>query len=353
MKKILITLVLAAAVSMAFAQEPVASDSWAVGLGLGYPRFASINIDAENINYAAYLSIQRNFSERVGLRIKAGFSHMEGSYTDGSAMLISQSTNLITADLDFLFYPVPCDKVSPYVFGGAGGSYKMISNPQTVIPDENAGGAQLNIGAGVDFALAQDLNLVAEFGYHITDGSSLEGTIVPGEVNAQDSYLAFTIGVNYIFGKGEASELCARCGEGGGMTSAEKDRMRYNSKVIDRYILSIANDKLVLVGVNFAFDESALLPESYAVLDKAVKLMKDKPEMKVEVSGYTDFVGSSDYNINLSMERANTVRDYMISKGIQEKRLTIVSSGQNNSAYDNKTVEGREMNRKVILRIVK
>ncbi|MCE5301082.1 MAG: OmpA family protein [Spirochaetia bacterium] len=229
----------------------------------------------------------------------------------------------------------------------------MINNPQTVIPDENSVGAQLNLGAGVDFTLARDLALVTEFGYHITDGSSLDGTIVPGEVNAQDSYLAFTIGVNFIFGKGEASELCVKCNQRDGMSAAEKDRLIYNSKVVDRYILSLANDKLVLVGVNFAFDESVLLPESYAVLDKTVKLMKDKPEIKVQISGYTDYVGTDDYNINLSMERANTVRKYLVSKGISEKRLSTVSQGQSGSLYDNKTGEGREMNRKVMLKIIK
>jgi len=361
MKKTLLTLVFAAAASIASAQEPIASESWALGLGLGYPRYASINIDAENINYAGYISIQRNFSEHIGLRLKGAFSHLEGSYTNSAAALINQSTNLITADLDVLFYPVPCEAISPYIFGGAGASYKMINEPQTVIPDENTGGAQLNIGAGVDFTVAQDVKLTTEFGYHISDGSSLDGTIVPGEVNAQDSHLAFTIGVNFVFGKGEASELCEKCGQAGiqeygqaeGMTKQERDRLIYNSKVVDRYILSLANDKLVLVGVSFAFDESTLLPESYAVLDKTVKLMKDKPELKVQISGYTDYVGSNDYNISLSMDRANTVKKYLVSKGISEKRLSTVSGGQSGSVYDNKTAEGREMNRKVMLRIIK
>ncbi|PKL92101.1 MAG: hypothetical protein CVV21_04955 [Candidatus Goldiibacteriota bacterium HGW-Goldbacteria-1] len=361
MKKTLLTLVFAAAASMAFAQEPIASDSWALGLGIGYPRFASINIDAENVNYKGYISIQRNFSEHIGLRLKGAFSHMEGSYTNLAAELINQSTNLITGDLDMLFYPVPCEEISPYILGGVGASYKMINNPQTVIPDENDMGAQLNLGVGVDFTVAQDVKLTTEFGYHISDGSSLDGTIVPGEVNAQDSHLTFTIGVNFIFGKGEPSELCEKCGpsyiqgdgQADGMTKQERDRLIYNSKVVDRYILSLANDKLVLVGVNFAFDESTLLPESYAVLNKTVKLMKEKPEMKVEISGYTDYVGSSNYNIELSRDRANTVKKYLVSKGISEKRLSIVSEGQGGSAFDNKTAEGREMNRKVMLRIIK
>lgn len=335
------------------AQAQLTSDSWALGLGLSYPRYASINIEALNTNLGGYISIQRNFTEHLGLRLKAGYSRIGGQYTDASSNVIKESTGLITGDLDFLFYPVPCDVVSPYLFGGAGGNYKMFTNPQTVIPEENKSGTQLNIGAGVDFRLAEGLNLATEFGYHITDGSSLDGTIVPSEVNAQDSYLAFTAGVNFIFGSGSPSTLCDRCDETGQMTKAMKDRLIYNSKVVDRYILSLANDKLVLVGVNFAFDESTLLPESYAVLDKTVKLMKDKPSLKVEITGYTDYIGSTDYNINLSLDRAKTVKDYLVSKGVAASRLTTVSSGQSGSVYDNKTVEGREMNRRVILRVIK
>ena len=353
MKKILLTLALTLAASIAAAaQTQISADGWAAGIGLSYPRFASINIDQLNMNYGGYLSVQRYFSEHISLRLKAGFSHMEGQYSNSTATLITESTNLITGDLDVLFYPVPCDSVSPYVFGGAGASYKMLSNPQTTIPDENKGGAQLNIGAGIDFKLATDLNLVTEMGYHITDGSSLDGTIIPSE-KSQDSYLAFTAGVNFVFGKGEPSSLCQTCSQGEGMTQEQKDRLAYNSKVVDRYILSIANDKLVLVGVNFEFDKSILTPESDEVLDKAVKMMKDKPELKVEIRGYTDYIGSADYNINLSEDRANTVKNYLISKGIDKARLTTVSGGQSNSVYDNRTSEGREMNRKVMLRIIK
>ena len=232
MKKLLVILALIVTTGFAVVQAEIETDSWAAGIGLSYPRFASINIDQLNMNYGGYLSIQRNLTEHVSLRLKTGFSHMEGRYSDSSARLITESTNLITGDLDALFYPVPCDLVSPYIFGGAGASYKMLNNPQTTIPDENKGGAQLNIGAGADFKIVTDLNLTAEFGYHITDGSSLDGTIVPTEVNAQDSYMAFTVGVNFVFGKGEPSKLCSICGQGDSMTQAMKDRLIYNSKVI-------------------------------------------------------------------------------------------------------------------------
>jgi OOP family OmpA-OmpF porin len=351
MKKRLLILALIWAAGTAAIRAQISTDSWVAGAGLSYPRYASVNIDTLNSDLGGYLSIQRNMTEHLGLRLKAGFSHMEGQYYNESASLINESTNLITADLDVLFYPVPCDSVSPYIFGGVGGNYKMISNAQTAVPDADKAGAQLNFGAGIDFKVAQDLNLVTEFGYHITDDSSLDGAIVPAEINAQDSYFAFTVGINYIFDSGTPSKLCEPCAAG--VSQAMKDRVIYNSKVVDRYILSLADDKLVLVGVNFDFDSSELTPESYPVIDKAVKMMNDKPKMKIEIAGYTDYEGGTNYNLELARDRAARVRDYMISKGIDGARLTIISFGKGRPSYDNKTADGRDLNRKIMFRIIK
>jgi outer membrane protein OmpA-like peptidoglycan-associated protein len=122
---------------------------------------------------------------------------------------------------------------------------------------------------------------------------------------------------------------------------------------VDRYILAISNDRLVLVGVNFAFDKSDLLPESYPVLDKAVKLLNDKPDVKVEIGGYTDYIGTEAYNQELSVQRAQTVKDYLVSQGIAANRLTAVGYGKFNPVKDNRTEEGRAMNRRIVFKIVK
>ena len=174
MKKRLLILALIWAAGTAAIRAQISTDSWVAGAGLSYPRYASVNIDTLNSDLGGYLSIQRNMTEHLGLRLKAGFSHMEGQYYNESASLINESTNLITADLDVLFYPVPCDSVSPYIFGGVGGNYKMISNAQTAVPDADKAGAQLNFGAGIDFVTnsraifnikGNDYRLIAELNY--------------------------------------------------------------------------------------------------------------------------------------------------------------------------------------------
>lgn len=373
MKKFFITLALMLTTGIGVSQAQTATDSWAFGFGLSYPRFYSVNITALNFNYGAYLSVQRNFSEHVGLRLKGGYAHLEGQWTDASLNLIKENTNLITGDLDLMYFIVPCEPVSPYLFAGVGGNYKMITNGQTAPPDNNKLGSQLNVGLGADFKISTRWSLVTEFGYHQTNNSELDGAIIPDvskEVNGHDSYIVLSAGLNYFFYKGEPSKQCEPCqGMTMPMTMEMKDMTDYNKiedmikkhipkevikeVVVDKYIVAISDDKLVLVGVNFAFDKSDLLPESYPVLDRAVLLLNDKPAVNVEIEGYCDYIGTDEYNQQLSVDRAVTVKTYLVSKGIAEARLTTVGFGKTNPVANNETEEGRALNRRIVFRIIK
>jgi OOP family OmpA-OmpF porin len=108
--------------------------------------------------------------------------------------------------------------------------------------------------------------------------------------------------------------------------------------------------KLILEGVNFEFDRAKLLPESYAVLDRVAASLKDWPEIRVEVGGYTDSKGSDGYNRRLSERRAQAVRDYLISKGIGASRLSAKGYGESDPIASNDTEAGRAKNRRVELK---
>lgn len=357
MKKTLIALVLMITLGAGVSRAEIPVDSWAVGAGLAYPRYYSVNIGATNSNYGLYLSIQRNFTENVGLRFKGSYSHIEGQWTGPALNTVTEKTDLISGDLSMICYAFSCDMISPYLFTGLGGNYKTITNPQTVIPENERLGLQVNAGIGAEVKLNPEWNLTAEAGYYITPDSALDGYIVPGEINGYDSYMAFSVGVNYIFGKGPQSEQCACSGGGSeidyGMIEDLIIKNMSRQPVVDSYIVKISDDRLLLVGVKFAFDKSNLLPESYVVLDQSVKLLNNKPDVKVEIEGYTDHIGTGSYNQKLSVERAETVKKYLISKGVAENRLSTIGYGMNNPLEDNKTPEGRAMNRRIVFRILK
>ena len=83
------------------------------------------------------------------------------------------------------------------------------------------------------------------------------------------------------------------------------------------------------------------------MVDEAVTVMKDKPSMKVSVEGHTDSIGSDAYNLKLSERRAQAVRDYMVSQGIDAARIRVKGWGKTKPIASNKTEAGRAENRRV------
>jgi OOP family OmpA-OmpF porin len=75
------------------------------------------------------------------------------------------------------------------------------------------------------------------------------------------------------------------------------------------------------------------------------------PDIKVEIAGYCDYVGSDAYNKKLSQRRAETVKAYLESKGVAAARLTAVGYGKTDFVADNKTAEGRAMNRRIEFKV--
>jgi OOP family OmpA-OmpF porin len=110
-------------------------------------------------------------------------------------------------------------------------------------------------------------------------------------------------------------------------------------------------DAVTLRGVTFDNDSSTLTPASGPLLDHVAADLKRHPQLKVELRGYTDNVGSNSYNEQLSQRRADAVREYLISRGISEDRLTTKGFGESNPVVSNDTPMGRLENRRVTMQI--
>jgi len=108
-----------------------------------------------------------------------------------------------------------------------------------------------------------------------------------------------------------------------------------------------AEPLVTLHGAQFDFNKATLKPSAKPVIDQAVKVMKDKPDLKVSVEGHTDSIGSATYNQKLSERRAMAVRDYMVSQGIDAARITVRGFGKSKPIATNDTEEGRAQNRRV------
>jgi len=83
-----------------------------------------------------------------------------------------------------------------------------------------------------------------------------------------------------------------------------------------------------------------------------VRFMQKRPDMVVEVQGHTDSVGDAKTNRELSRQRAEAVRDFLLKRGINEKRLVVKGYGELSPIGDNRTILGRDMNRRVELSVL-
>jgi len=112
-------------------------------------------------------------------------------------------------------------------------------------------------------------------------------------------------------------------------------------------------ESLVLNGdTNFEFNKSKLLPNAYTALEGLVSTINEHPKYKWEIGGYTDAVGSDNYNKKLSKQRAQSVVDYLVSQGAKRNNLKIVGYGEDNPVATNETLEGRSMNRRVEIKLI-
>ena len=108
-----------------------------------------------------------------------------------------------------------------------------------------------------------------------------------------------------------------------------------------------------LNNIYFDFNKYDLKPESFTELERVFKFLSENPSLSIEISAYTDAIGSDEYNLTLSQRRAESVVSYLIDKGIAEKRLIAKGYGKSNPVASNDTEEGRAQNRRVEMKILK
>jgi outer membrane protein OmpA-like peptidoglycan-associated protein len=111
------------------------------------------------------------------------------------------------------------------------------------------------------------------------------------------------------------------------------------------------NDVLILRGVNFDFNKDTLTLDAKAILDQVADALQARPDIKVEIAGHTDGIGTVPYNLKLSDRRAKSVKRYLVAKGIDSGRMTTIGYGKSRPIADNNTDEGRALNRRVELKV--
>ncbi|MBA3009898.1 MAG: OmpA family protein [Proteobacteria bacterium] len=125
------------------------------------------------------------------------------------------------------------------------------------------------------------------------------------------------------------------------MERVEREAQKLEYKVIEKYALIL-----------FDYDSSAIKQQNTSVIDRVVKRIRELPEAKVTIMGHTDIIGKEEYNVLLSMRRANAVYQKIGDNGIpMTGRIVSNGNGPSNPPYDNASPEGRSFNRTVTITI--
>ncbi|MBP9096630.1 MAG: OmpA family protein, partial [Ignavibacteria bacterium] len=119
----------------------------------------------------------------------------------------------------------------------------------------------------------------------------------------------------------------------------------YCTEETSRLLLDSINNSEVIY---FDYGSCQLKEEAYPVLDKAAKMMNDEGALKLYITGYTDDRGSEGFNLELSLNRANAVNDYLITKGVNGENVIVSAMGKNEPVNGNSNDEERALNRRVI-----
>lgn len=258
------------------------------------------------------------------------------------------------AKLDGLFFYSRNPSFSPYFVAGAGAvktklrnTFDDVTNP---VADAGLGFISYFRLWGADFGFRAD----ARYRHTFFDKNEFGGLIKDelGDAVVQVG-LVFPFGGKASSAGGGSTAACADSDGDGVCDSADLCPGTPKGSVVDaKGCPKEAADgaKKKFEDVYFAFDKSDLAESEKSKLDNASTvidgLSKKYPALKIDVSGHTDQVGTDGYNQGLSERRANSVKSYLVRKGVTAGRINTFAFGESKPVATNETAEGRALNRR-------
>lgn len=159
---------------------------------------------------------------------------------------------------------------------------------------------------------------------------------------------------DYLIANGTPENVVRVIGRGANDPLASNDTKegRAENRRVEIYVvadLRALDTMLFPSAALFERRSGSLSPQGIATLEKNRTVAKDMLSRAayVEIVGHTDDVGGTDYNMALSLERARSVRDYLVNKGLEPNKVVITGMGESDPIADNSTPEGRAQNRRV------
>ncbi|QLK43882.1 OmpA family protein [Vibrio owensii] len=277
-----------------------------VGGKLGYNTLSgSCHLDKNcgNDSMGAALHLGYDFNDYVALEYGVDYlgSFKSNFNTDGKNTIDGKLSAITLAPKLTLSFNDSWD-----VFAKLGAAYMISGDEKDLVPTASV---------GVEYEINYNWELRAEYQRYQNMSDDI--------TNSMDANF-FGVGFNYRFGSEPVVE-------------EEVIEVRPAARIIEHVYPAQVET------IHFSFDSD----DSEAKLANTVEVLKAYPQAKVEITGYTDSVGSSEYNLKLSEERALSVADNLIEEGVETQRITYNGMGEANPVESNETESGRKANRRV------
>ncbi len=386
-------------ITLSLTQGQTYQNGWAVGFGLSSPRVFG-DVYAESIDFGGHFYLQKDVDEANSFRAKLDYLFFTSRGTITS--LTSRPSNkTISLSLDYLYNFAQCNIIHFYGGTGISALYFTLTNPSSNVsaksPVSYTGEFSVDFIFGGTYPVFPDLLLRTEVSLHQLTTDRFDGEKGPAGGlfgGTLDSYLAAELGWLWYLDRGPVVHDCS---QGDGLSTSKQpnsdgtpgnngtdyakiedlfkkyshqpndvdynkieDIVKRNSPVMGfnndsknaAGVVSNSRSSWVLIGINFDGSKATFRPEAYPLLINAAQILLTNPTLKIQIEGHTDNVGSVASNQRLSETRALEVKRFLISKGVDESRLSTVGFGATKPISDNKSAQGKAFNRRIEFKIV-
>lgn len=295
------------------------SGRFEVGPFVGYHYFDNKQNLEDSFSYGGRLGY--NFTSHLGAEITLGVVDAD---VDNKSLvgLAKGQYRSPTNNVDLKYYQVdaiyqfnPTQRLSPFVTAGIG---RSLYSPGVMNNDTNT----INLGIGAKYWVKKDIAVRVD--------------VRAFEEKSFRNYCG-TVELVYAFGgRAEHKEIVVEKPEPV-IEPVEVVVVSEESPVVEEKVQSIAAKPGIIVlafeDIHFNFDSSTLTDAAKVILRRSIRILKDNPEAKVRIAGYTSASGSNEYNQRLSERRAGAVEKYLIEEGlISPNRMSTVGYGENSPA---------------------
>jgi len=349
---------------VASVQAEVRANSVSITPFVGFYDFESNEYDFDN-SVTVGLRAGYNFTRNIGVE---GFVHFVPTETQVYPIDGDDDVYLYGYGVEGLFHFFPTSTIVPFLAAGIGGIHYQVDGNGAAIDDMNK--FAFDYGAGVKFFLPEK---VANFFF--ADDLALRADIrhvIP--INETYNDLMTTIGINFAFGgkdkcvDSDNDGVCDdrdKCPDTPADCEVDKDGCPVDSDkdgvidckdkcpgtpagaIVDKD--GCMREKITIeLKVEFDTDKSVVKDKYREEIKRVADFMKQYPNTKATIEGHTDSRASDAYNLRLSNDRANAVRDYLVKEfGVEASRLNAKGYGESRPIATNDTEEGMQKNRRV------